>query len=168
MRSSFLKYLGVFCVVLILVSSSTVLCFAYSGNTSVSLSQNNSTVQNLISYAANYDGFYDSDYVVYQDEQYSYYIAWGDLTVANDVVSGVNVDCIHYYRSGSSGSYEYNYTHSVESTFQLVVNHSVVTSIAGLGGASSLYNQLKFYHFGLYLIVFITGFMFSSLLIHRR
>lgn len=158
------KFFLLICVLILSVSS----VFAYSGSTYTGLSQSNSTVQNLISYAANYEGFYDKDYVVYQDGNYSYYIVWGDLTSANDVVSGVNVDCIHYYRSGSAGSYEYNYTHSVESTFQLVVNHSVVTSISGIGGASSLYHQLKFYHFGLYLIVFITGFIFASLLIHRR
>lgn len=168
MSNSFFKYIGVFCLVSLLIVSSTAFSFAYSGSTSVGLSQNNSTVQNLISYASNYDGFYNADYVVFQDEQYSYYIVWGDLTVANDIVSGVNVDSIHYYRSGSVGDYEYNYIHSVESTFQLFVNDSVVTSIKGLGGSSSLYSQLKFYHYGLYLIIFAVGFLFANLLIHRR
>lgn len=157
----------IICLVVILIFSFTTVSFAFSGDTYASLSQSSTNAQNLISYASNYNSFFNSEYVCYQGNQYEYYIVWGDLELNDGVVSGTEVEYVMYYREGTQGSYVYSFRYSSDDSFSLNISDSVVTNIQGAGGDSVLYNQLYFYEYGVLLLAMAVGLLFARLIIRR-
>ena len=132
--------------------------FALSSSTYGDLSQSSTQVQNLVSYAYNYKSFKHSDFVVFQDAQYSYRIVWADkIEINNNRVSASDVEMISYVRTGTTGS-NYTYTYSTDSSLSLTVNNLVVSNVHGLGSASSMYEQFISQYQTKILLIFITAF----------
>lgn len=157
----FLKIL--LCCVLIMVVFS-VSCFALSSSTYADLSPTASQVSNLISAAMNYESFLFSDFVVFQDAQYSYRIVWSDkLEYSSGTVSSDSpVEIITYTRNGSNYDYTYTYSYSTDNSFRLTANNLTVSNVEGLGARSELFanfeaiNQRRLYQvFSLALIIVI-------------
>lgn len=161
----FLK-ISLCCILIICVFSLNV--FAYSGSTYTDLSQSSSTVQNLISYAYNYDSFLGSDFVVFQDGQYSYYIFWGDIDYDGTLVTADEAEYISYVRQGSVYDYSYIYTHNVDESLSLTVNKLVVSNIDELGSVSSLYEDLNHNYRVLTLFVILLAFIFVLMVLAFR
>lgn len=138
------KILSVFLTVL-LIGVFCMNAFAFSHSTYGDLSQSSSQATNLLSYAMNYDSFLYSDFVIYQSEQYSYYLVWTDKLTYNGsrVSADGDVQFISYIRNGLNYSYTYNY--GVSNDFSLNVNHMVVSNVDGLGFRSSFYNEFVFF-----------------------
>lgn len=150
--------------VLLIVLCSFSLSFASSYSTYGSLNQNSSQVTNLISYASNYDGFFESDYVVAQTGQYEYILAYGDLDInSNNIITG-SASIIRYSR-GTDNQYRYYFID--DGNFSLSVVDSVISSIPEVGGGSSLYSQLKFYHFGIYFFILLVALSFVRIWVRR-
>jgi len=68
------------CAVTFFMLHSNSLALDISG-TYDDMESTSSQAENLIDYASSYESFMDSDFVVFHDSQYSYYIVWGDLVV---------------------------------------------------------------------------------------
>lgn len=160
-----MKFLKIFlCSVLIMVVFS-VSVFALNSSTYSDLSPSASQVTNLISSAMNYESFLFSDFVVFQDAQYSYRIVWSDkLEYSSGTVSSDSpVEIITYTRTGSGYDYTYEYTYSTDSAFRLTVNKLTVSNVEGLGARSEVFanfesiNQRRLYQiFSLALIIVIS------------
>lgn len=150
------KLLSLFLVVLIICC--TVLpCSALSHSTYSDLAQNNSTVQNLLSFAMNYDTFSESKFVVYTSAQNTYFIVWGDLNyLQNKIISNSE---IHYIEYSRDSDLQYTYKTSVSDNFTLAVNDVVVTNIDGVGMNSQIYEEFKyrenFSNFSIIVLVFL-------------
>lgn len=141
-------------------------CSALSHSTYQALSQSNTNVQNLISLAVNYDNFAESDFVCYQNGQYSYYIVWGDLFVENDnVYSNSEVNYISYSRNDD---YTYSYNSGIDRSFSLTVYDVFVSNIDGWGMRSSLYSEYEFQQNFVKFAIFGTGILFVILLTKLR
>lgn len=141
-------------------------CSALSHSTYQALSQNNSNVQNLISLALNYDNFTESQFVCYQNGQYSYYIVWGDLFVENDnVYSNTEVNYISYTRNDD---YTYSYTSGTSSNFSLTVYDVFVSNIDGWGMRSALYSEYEYQENFEKFAIFGTSILFVILLTKLR
>lgn len=141
-----MKFLKIFlCSVIIMVVVSLP-ALALSSSTYADLSATSSHVQNLLSCAMNYNSFLVSDYVVFQNGQYSYYIVWSDkLEYSSGTVSSdSSVEYISYIRTGSGYDYAYNYSYGTVETFDLNVQHMTVSNIEGLGARSELYGNFIF------------------------
>lgn len=129
------------------------------------LSPTSSYVENLICVASNYDSFIDSDYVVFRNEQYQYYIVWGDLTFNNNKVTGENVEMIDYTRD-SSNNYYYNY--SSDPNVNLSFDKLVVSNIQGVGAKSLLYDDFKTNYNNTLLLTMSTSALLVLLFINLR
>lgn len=163
-----MKFLKIFLCSILIVTVFTMSAFALSSSTYGDMNVTSTQTQNLLSLAMNYDSFLMSDYVIYQSEQYSYYIVWTDkLNVSSNTVSSEgSVEYIRYYRNGSTGNYSYSYDYGTDSTFRLTANHQTVSNVEGLGFKSELwqsfkdsYNRRYFQIFGmaaLLVIMFVT------------
>lgn len=89
---------------------------------------------NLLSLAQNYDSFKESEFVIFSDSQYSYYIVWSkDLSLSNGTVKGTNIEYIHYHRNDD---YTYTYDYGTDSTFSLTSSYLETSSIDGYGFVS--------------------------------
>lgn len=153
----------VFLTVLLIVLCSFSLSFASSYSTYGSLNQNSSQVTNLISYASNYKGFFESDYVVAQTGQSEFILAYGDLVYSNDRING-DASIIRYSRGTDN---KYGYYFATDDNFSLSVSDSVISSLPEVGGGSSLYSQLKFYHFGIYFFILLVALSFVRIWVRR-
>lgn len=98
------------------------------------LTANSNTVQNLLSLIP--DEAYSDDYVVFSDNDYSYYCFYGDLKSENNKITGSDLKYIHYFRQGSG--YNYNYFFGTD-TLDLSVS-DVVTSNMNIEKASNSWN----------------------------
>lgn len=87
---------------------------------------------NLVNFAMSYEDFVTSDYVVFCNEQNSYYIVWGDLSYNDSSVSGSDVQYLRYYRAGSGTSYQYTYQYGTDSSFKLTPSHMCTSNIKTL------------------------------------
>lgn len=136
-------------------------CSALSHTTYSGLSQSNSTVQNLISMAMNYDNFIDSKYVVYQAGLYDFYIVWGDLILNENgqIVSSGDIIYIRYHRVDNYNTYEY--TPNTDSTFTLSVMDMIVTNVGGIGMQSQLFRE----YFTQQNIIYFCIFGFAALFV---
>lgn len=170
----FLKqfYAAALFLVSFLLLSADAFAFNVSG-TYGHASSTNSNVINLVNYAANYDSFMESDFVVFQDEQYSYYIVWGELEKngKNGVVSvgDSSVEYIRYYRiDGSSYGSNYDYLYGVDSSFSLSSDYICTSNIEGFGFRSSTYEGYRTaYDNSIYLMV-IGSFLMTLMIITLR
>lgn len=119
-----------------------------------------SQATNLVNYAMSYESFIDSDYVVFCDQQYSYYIVWSDeLTVDGSAVSGSDIEYIHYYRTGTTGS-QYTYVYGTDSIFNLFAEHLCVSNLAEFGFISPTFYQYEYQHNITLLFILIASFGF--------
>lgn len=119
-----------------------------------------SQANNLINYAMSYDSFIHSDYIIFCDQQYSYYIVWSDdLKLQNGLVTGSNIEYIRYYRS-SSTSYDYVYTYGTDSTFSLTSSNVNTSSLEEYGFKSVLYSEYKYYDYNLQFLIIIVAIIF--------
>lgn len=140
-----------------LVFSSSALSVAgtYSDVSATSTQSNN-----LINYAMSYDSFIDSDFIVFCDQQNSYYIVWSDeLTVDSSAVSGSDVEYIHYYRQGTTGS-QYTYVYGIDSIFNLFAENLCTSNLAEFGFISPTFYQYRYQHNITMLFVLIASFGF--------
>ncbi len=149
------KFLKAFSLSLLFVLVFSLNVFAFSTSTYNDVSATSSTAQNLIYKAVNYDSFENSDFIIFQNEQYSYYIVWGDLKYNGSSVTGSNVEYIQYFRSGSGFDYQYYYQYSTDTQFSLSVNNEVVTNIDGLGFVSPQYREFDYQNNSIRLLIFI-------------
>lgn len=103
---------------------------------------------NLVYRAYNYESFKDSDFIIFQNEQYSYYIVWGDLKEENGRVTGSNIEYVRYYRRDSSGyNSTYTYDYGTDSSFSLALSdeYQTTSNIEGVGFVSLAAVQYDYY-----------------------
>lgn len=116
---------------------------ALSTSTTNNLYGNSSTVNELLSLVPVSEGV---DYVVFRNDDYSYYCFYGsDFKYVNGVLSAPSdTNYVHYYRSSSGVSYSYEYSFGSDS-LSLSVN-DVVTSNLDFEYASSCWNYENYYN----------------------
>lgn len=163
-----MKVLKIMLCSVIIFALFSVNCFALSSSTYTDLSQSSSTVQNLISFANNYDSFINSDFVVFQNGQYSYYIFWGDLKYNGTSVTADKAEYISYIREGSGYDYVYQYSYGNEEALSLTVSNTVISNIDELGSSSALYAQYKSYETDKMFFVFILACLIVSMFLSFR
>lgn len=107
------------------------------------VSPNSNQASNLLALAQNYDTFKESDFVIFSDSQYSYYIVWSkDLSLSNGTVKGSNIEYIRYYRDNN---YDYIYSYGKDSSFTLNSSYHDTSSIDGYGFVSL--SNMEYYHY---------------------
>lgn len=152
------------CSVFLLPSSALTVSDTYSDVTSTS-----SQAVNLVNYAANYESFIDSDFVIFCDSQNSYYIVWGDLECDGDIVTGEDIEYIHYFRSGSSGASYYSYVYGTDVVFTLMSTDYVCTSnLSEFGFKSAVYSEYELFDDLDKFLVYMTAFLFIITIIKLR
>ena len=120
---------------------------------------------NLLNYAMNFDSFRDSDFVIFNDEQYSYYIVWGkDFTYTSSTVVGSDVEYVRYYRSGSTGSYQYYYTKGSENSFSLTYDNLVTSNLNEVGVVSPTYETYEYQYNTTLLFILAISLLFGMML----
>lgn len=151
-----MKFFKIFLCSVIIMAVFSMSAFAFSTSTYGDMSSNSTQVQNLLSLAMNYDSFLYSDYVIFQNGQYSWYIVWSDkLEVSSGAVSSEGpVEYISYIRTGSGYDYSYNYTYGTDESFSLSGTHLTVSNVDGLGFKSELYQTFRDSHYTRYFQIF--------------
>ena len=119
---------------------------------------------NLVNFAMSYDDFVSSEYVVFCNEQNSYYIVWGDLSYNGSTVSGSDVQYLRYYRTGTGTNNQYTYQYGTDSTFKLTPEHMCTSNLKNFGFSSSTYQQYKHYYDYSCFIVFVGSILFVILI----
>lgn len=128
---------------------------------------------NLLNYAMSFNSFYGSEYVIFNDSEYSYYIVWGDLEHEDgQVTSSGAVEYIHYYRTSTSGyTSNYIYESGVDSSFGLSLSSEYIctTNLQGVGFVSQVGEQYEFYNSASMLLIFAVAMIFAIMLkVFRR
>lgn len=128
---------------------------------------------NLLTYAMSFDSFKGSEYVIFNDSDYSYYIVWGDLKHENgQVKSNGAVEYIHYYRTSTSGyNSVYSYQVGGDSSFVLDLSSEYITTsnIEEVGFRSQVGEQYEFYNSASMLLVFAVAMIFAIMVkVFRR
>lgn len=120
---------------------------------------------NLLNYALTFDSFAGSEFIIFNDSDYSYYIVWGDLKREGDrVVSTGSVEYIHYYRVSASGySTYYTYQTGTDDGFILNLSNENIctTNVEGTGFVSSTYVQHEFYQNAGVLLILAVSMVFA-------
>lgn len=155
----------IFVVCLIAVMNFNVVALTVS-DTYSDVSSTSSQAVNLVNYAANFESFIDSDFVIFCDSQNSYYIVWGDLENNNGIISGSDVEYIHYYRTDNYNSYTYQY--GTENSFGLNPDNLCTSNIENFGFRSSAYETFKLNDSIETALIFITGFLFVIMITRLR
>lgn len=154
----------ILCCNLIFSCSALTISDTYSDVTSTS-----SQANNLINYAMNYNNFLYSDFVIFSDDLNSYYLVWSDDLVFDGVtVSGSDVEFVHYFRSGSAGSYSYSYEYGIDSAFSLSSSFVCTSNIAEFGFRSALFDEYYHRHEMLLLFLLICSFGFVLMILSLR
>lgn len=135
--------------------------FSLYGSTAPS----SSNVTNLINYALSFDSFRGSDFVVFNDAAYSYYIVWSpELQKSGDtVICDSEVYYIHYYRDGDSYSSSYFYESGTFDTFHLNLSPQYITtsSVPEVGFATDIVNQYRYYDSGTFFFIILVALVFA-------
>jgi len=127
----------------------------------------NSTTSNLLALAQNYDSFHNSDFVVFSDAQWSYYIVWGnDIKLENNRLIGSKIEYLRYYRTSTNSDYQYQY--GTDTSFSLTSYYHNTSSIDGYGFVSMTDLQYKNYELIEQFLILITGFMFILVLTNLK
>lgn len=157
------------CLFSVLVSFTCFSSSALTVNSTYSDVTSTSTqAVNLVNFAMSYEDFVTSDYVVFCNEQNSYYIVWGDLSYNDSSVSGSDVQYLRYYRAGSGTSYQYTYQYGTDSSFKLTPSHMCTSNIKNFGFSSSTYQDYKQQYYGSCFMVFAGSVLFVVLISHLR
>lgn len=155
--------------VIVVLSLMSLPVSALSSITYTDVASTSSNATNLINYAMAYDDFIYSDYVIYSDVNYSYYIVWSDeLEHNNGTVTGKDIQYIHYYRTGSTGSYSYVYDYGTDSDFKLTVSHMCTSNIPGFGFHSSVFNEYYSRYVFEFFLILLASFSFVIAIISLR
>lgn len=133
------------------------------------VSSTSSTANNLLYLAMNYKSFKSSDYIIFQDGQYSYYIVWGDLELVDgEIVENSDIEYIHYYRSDSSSGYNYTYLYEygTDTNFSLVLDDEFLTTsnMEGVGFVSLTGTEYEYYAAASDLSIFSVALLFAIML----
>lgn len=156
-------------LIVFVVSLMSLPVSALSSITYTDVASTSSNATNLINYAMAYDDFIYSDYVIYSDVNYSYYIVWSDeLEHNNGTVTGQDIQYVHYYRTGSTGSYSYVYDYGTDSDFKLNVSHICTSNIPEFGFHSSVFADYYNRYVVRYILILICSFGFVSMIILMR
>lgn len=127
---------------------------------------------NLLSYAMSFDSFENSDYIIFNDSDYSYYIVWGKLFEENGkVVSDGEVEYIRYYRTSSSGyTGTYQYVSGSDDSFSLSLSKEYIctSSVDNVGFISTSYQQYRFEQSALMLFVLLVAMVFVIMIKNFR
>lgn len=127
---------------------------------------------NLLAYAMSFDSFRGSEYIIFNDSEYSYYIVWGDLYEENGkIVSDGNIEYIRYYRTSSSGYTNiYQYALGSDSSFVLSLSEEYIctTSVDNVGFVSSVHQEYGFYQSAIMLMVFVVAMVFAIMIKNFR
>lgn len=113
-----------------------------------SVASTSSNAVNLLNLAMNYKSFAGSDYIVFNDSQYSYYVVWGDLEHTGNQVTGSDVEYIRYYRTDSTsynGTYTYVYGEGSSFLLNLSDEYQTTSSLPEVGFVSLAAEQYQFY-----------------------
>lgn len=136
------------------------------------VSSTSSQAVNLLNYAMSFDSFRNSEYIIFNDSENSYYIVWGELYEKDGkVVSDGEVEYIRYYRTGTSGyTNSYTYESGSDSTFSLALSDEYITStsVNNVGFVSSVYQEYGFYQSALMLMVFVVAMVFAIMIKNFR
>lgn len=157
-----------------IVLSLFVSCLSFSSaaltvnSTYSDVSSTSTQAINLVNFAMSYDDFISSEYVVFCNEQNSYYIVWGDLSYNGSSVSGSDIQYLRYYRTGSGTSYQYTYEYGTDNSFNLTPSHMCTSNIRNFGFSSSTYQEFKYYYEFNCFIVFIGSILFVILISQLR
>lgn len=164
-----MKFFKILLCSIIITAVFSLSCFAMNYLTYADLSPTSSQVTNLISSAMNYETFLFSDFVVFQDGQYSYRIAWSDkLDYSSGMVSSESpVEIITYARTGSNYDYTYVYSYSTDNNFRLSADRLTVSNVEGLGARSEVFANFESIHqrrlFQIFSLALITVIAFVTL-----
>lgn len=166
----FSYFLPTFLFLVFVCGSLPISCLALSLNSYQDLNSTNSTAINLVNAANQYQSFQNADFVIVQNEQYSYYIVWGkDFTYASDSVTGGSCEYVRYYRTDSSGyNNNYDYVYGTDTSVYVLADEMVVSNIDGLGFSSLAYEQLQTYKNINNLLIFVVAILFVVMLRNLR
>lgn len=147
------------------------MCFSVSAltvsDTYSDVSSTSSQAVNLVNYAASYDSFVGSDFVIFCDVQNSHYIVWGDLDYSNGIVSGTDVELVHYYRPGGTNT-SYVYVYGTDNSFALKADNVCTSNIDNYGFMSAVYEEYKLNDSIETSLIFIIGFLFVIMILRLR
>lgn len=133
-----------------------------------SVTSTSSQASNLLSYAMGYHSFQNSEFIIFNDSEYSYYIVWGDLKNEDGkIVSSGEVEYFRYYRTSSSGyTSNYVYDYGSDGSFSLTLSDEYIctTSVAESGFVSSTFLDYKFKQGSLLLFVFLVAAVFAIMI----
>ena len=158
-------FIFVFVMLLALLMSFNAAALTVS-DTYSDVSSTSSQAVNLVNYAANFESFIDSEFVIFCDSQYSYYIVWGDLENNNGIISGSDVEYIHYYRTDNFNSYTYRY--GTDISFGLNPDNLCTSNIENFGFRSSAYETFKLNDNVNKSLIFILAFLFVIMILRLR
>lgn len=101
---------------------------------------------NLVNYAINYDhNFINSDFVIFCDQQYSYYIVWGEnLELQDSKVVGNDIQYIRYYRISDDYYSNYVYVAGSDTSFSLNFDTLVTSNIEKVGYSCPTFNTYQY------------------------
>lgn len=157
------------CLICLFVSCTCFSSAALTVNSTYSdVTSTSSQAVNLVNFAMSYEDFITSDYVVFCNEQNSYYIVWGELSYNGTTVSGSEVQYLRYYRAGSGVSYQYTYQYGTDTSFKLTPSHMCTSNIKNFGFSSSTYQDYKYMYNGTCFMVFVGSVLFVVLISHLR
>lgn len=129
-------------------------------STYADVSSTSTQAVNLVNYAMSYSDFIESDYLIFCNEQNSYYIVWGSLNYDGSTITGTYVEYIRYYRTGTGTSNQYVYDYGTDTSFKLQPSHICTSNIENFGFSSTAYQQYKHYHYFEYFIIFSGSMLF--------
>ena len=136
------------------------------------VSSTSSQAVSLLNYAMSFDSFRNSEYIIFNDSENSFYIVWGELyEESGRIRSTGDISFIHYFRTSTSGyNNAYTYECGSDSAFELVLSDDYVctTSIANVGFVSSTYQEYGFYQSALMLMVFVVAMVFAIMIKNFR
>lgn len=159
----FVIFISVLCLTVLMSFNAAALTVS---DTYSDVSSTSSQAVNLVNYAANYDSFIDSDFVVFCDVQNSYYIVWGELELSDGIVSGTDIEYIRYYRTDNYNSYTYQY--GTDISFALNADNLCTSNIENYGFRSSAYDSFKLNDNVNKALVFIVAFLFVLMILRLR
>lgn len=157
---------------MLLVLSLSILTFNTSAltvsDTYSDVASTSTNSNNLINMAIKYKSFNESKFVIFCDQQNSYYIVWSkDLSYNGSKVTGTNIEYVRYYRTGTTSS-TYVYDYGTDISFSLTADNLCTSNLENFGMASATYEQYKSDAEKLGLLILIGSFLFVMMLIGLR
>lgn len=126
----------------------------------------------LLNYAQNQVSFANSEFVIFNDAEYSYYIVWGDLEYSStsNLILADDVEYAHYYRTSSTGyNSVYDLDVGTDTLLQLDLDDfMVVSNLDDVGYASVLHEQYNFYSDMRFFVLFGVSFLFAIMVMLFR